>query len=135
MIEGLGVVGGRPNQIVDLFHLGLEIPFGLRTQFRDAVQLFVDVGDAVLPDLFFPRRGGQLVLEHAAVPVKRGQLAGLFVQGHLPQEIFHPFFDRGGGILVRIHLSVLVQVPEFTRPTLTDDQGQKWENPKHLEKV
>ena len=61
---------GRLSLVVDL---ALPAP---------AVEMFVDVGDAVFPDRVLPRRLGKVVLELAQIAVQRAALVGLFLDGH-----------------------------------------------------
>ena len=79
-----------------------------------AVEHLVDVGDAVLPDLVLPLRGGQRVAQHAAVAVERGQLAALLFEGHAAEQVLDPFVEAARGVLVGVHAAVLVEVdPAF----------------------
>ena len=59
-----------------------------------SVQVFVYVGDSVFPDRIFPFRCGKFVSQHSLISVQGGELAGLFLQRHLSEQVFDPFFDR-----------------------------------------
>ena len=76
----------------------------------DSVELLVDIGDPVRPDLVFPSIGRQGVLEDTAVPVQGGQLAGFFLQGHLADQVVQAVGQGSLRILVDIHPSVLVEI-------------------------
>src|SRR2546422_10648474 len=77
----------RPHMLFDV--VGVDAP-GTRAP---AIQVFVDVGYAVFPDLFLPIRSRQLVLQDALVAIKRCRLASLLFQSHLRQEIFDASID------------------------------------------
>ena len=82
--------------------------------FAHAVEHLVDVGDAVFPDLVFPPFGGQRVAQHAAVAVERGQLAALFLEGHLAEQVLDALVETAGRVLVGVHAAVLVEIdPAF----------------------
>src|SRR5205085_4131847 len=75
-----------------------------------AVQVLVNVGDAVLPNFLLPLRSRQLVFQNPAVAVQRRRLTGLLLQSHLRQEVFDAGADVGLLIFVSILPAVLVQV-------------------------
>ena len=73
-----------------------------------AIEVFVDVGDAVLPDLILPLRRGQLVFQYAVVAVQGSGLAGLLFQRHLRKQILNAFIDVSLRVFINIHPPVLV---------------------------
>ena len=75
-----------------------------------AVQVLIDVADAVLPDGVFPGRRRQFVRKHARVPVQRRELAALFLERHPREQIVDAPVHRHARIFVRILLPVLVEV-------------------------
>ena len=86
----------------------------------DAVQLLVDVRQAVSPGLRLPgvRRKG--VLQDAAHAVQGGQLASLFLERHLPQQVLDPVLQPGFRILENVHFAVFV---EIRPPVVVDIPG------------
>ena len=100
-VERAGVEG--PRQIV---HRVGEVvgPAGV------AVDVFVDVADAVFPERSLPGSGGQLVLGDAREAIPGDHLRGLFLQAHAREQVG----DAGVGverrILVGILLAVLVEI-------------------------
>ena len=76
----------------------------------DAVEMLVDVPDAILPYGLFPSWCWQLIHQNAAVSVERCHLRGLFLDVHLREEIVDAALDRRRWIFVAIHPAVLVQV-------------------------
>ena len=92
---------------------------------EDAVVHLVDVGDAVLPDLVFPLRGGQRVIERAAfVAVEGGQLTGFLLQRHLGKEVLDPGVHRLGRVLVYVAPTVFVQVDPAVVVKLRPQRGE-----------
>ena len=87
----------------------------------DAVQLLVDVRQAVGPDLGLPGVRRQGVLEDAAHAVQGGQLAGLLRERHLPQQVLDPVLQPGFRILENVHLAVFV---EIRPPVVVDILGR-----------
>ncbi len=78
------------------------------------VQLFVDIGDTVFPDLILPSFGGQGVFQDTPEAVEGGHLATFFFQCHLVQKVLYTRFDRGFGIFINVFYAVLVKVyPPF----------------------
>src|SRR5205085_6460689 len=61
----------------------------LRPLLAPAVQVLVNVGDAVLPNLPLPLRRRQLVLQNPTVAVQSRRLAGLLLQRHLREQILY----------------------------------------------
>ena len=76
----------------------------------DAVQLLVDVRQAVGPDLRLPGICRKGIFQDAAHAVQGGQLTGLFLERHLPQQVFDPVLHPGFRILKNVHLAVFVEI-------------------------
>ena len=94
--------------------MSLEGEGVLGSEAAHAVVLLVDVADAVFPHLVLPSLGGQGVGEHAARAIERSQLAGLFLYGHLLQQVGHAGINRCAAVFIDIHAPVLVEVyPTF----------------------
>ena len=75
-----------------------------------AVQVFVDVADAVLPKRLLPRWRRQFVLRHPREPIPCGHLRGLFLQRHAREQIRDPRLHVQTTVFVRIPLPVLIQI-------------------------
>jgi hypothetical protein len=76
----------------------------------DAIQVFIDVADAVFPDRAFPFCGWQFVRKHARVAVQRRKLTRLLVERHLRQQVVDALIDGDRRILVGILRAVLIEV-------------------------
>src|SRR6185295_8152946 len=74
------------------------------------VEVLVDIGDAIFPDLILPIRSWKFVLEHTVVAIERGCLAGFFFEVHLREKIADASLDIYFRILINIHATVLVQI-------------------------
>ena len=117
-VERPGVLGCRPHE-GHAGRVGSQLPVGI------AVQVLVDVGDAVLPQIFgAPVFGGQIVGHDAVVSVERGALHGLFVQGHPGNEVVQALVLGLGGVLVDVLAAVLIEVdPAVVVDILARDHG------------
>ena len=106
-VQGFRVGGCRPDVGI-LF--GLKHSPGVDVR----IQMLVYRAHAVLPYPVLPFRGGKVVLQHAPVAVEGDHLAGLFFQGHLPQEVLYAGIDGRGRVFVDVHAAVFVKVdPAF----------------------
>ena len=88
-----GVLDKPPLDGIERFHMvgeGIdEVPV-LVVGTSHAVQLLVDVRQSVGPDFVLPAFCRERIPQDPAGPVQRDQLAGLLLQGHLPQQVLHP---------------------------------------------
>ena len=87
----------------------------------NTVEMLVNVGDAVLPQLGLPFWRRQFIFQRrgltgatTADAVKRCGLTGLLVEIHLSQKTFDAGVNWRPRILINIHATVLIQV----NPTL-----------------
>lgn len=76
----------------------------------ESVQVLVDIGDTILPELIAPRGSREVFLQNAVVSVKRGELAGFLLKRHSGDEIIQSFFDRLLGVFINILPAVLIEV-------------------------
>ena len=81
-----------------------------RAELPQTVCLFVDVGNAVLPDFLLPLRRGQRVFQHTTGSIEGCQLARLLLQRHLRQEVVYPRLQRCRRVFVNIHHPILIEV-------------------------
>jgi hypothetical protein len=85
--------------------------------------LFIDVGDAIFPDLGFPGGCGKGVSQYAAEAVERAKLAGFLIDVHLGQQVVDAFFEGLGGIFVDIHHSIFIEIDPFLVVKVCTDRG------------
>ena len=103
LMQGLDVVAEGIDQVVVVL-----------IAVAHAVEMLVDVGDAVLPYPFFPFRGRKGPGQDAPVAIDRHQLAGLLIDRHLREQVFHALFHASGGVFVDVLDTILVEVyPSF----------------------
>ena len=75
-----------------------------------SVAMFVDIADAVFPNLLFPFLGRARVLENSFVTIDRSHLSGFFFDGHLTDQIGNPIFDGSFRIFIGVLFAVLIPV-------------------------
>ena len=73
-----------------------------------AIEVFIDICNAVLPYFIFPFWRRQLVLQNTAVSVQRCGLTSLFVKSHLPQQVFDSTVDVSLRIFVNVLAAILI---------------------------
>ena len=109
-VDRAGVL--RPGQVV--VRVGEVVgPAGV------AVDVLVDVADAVLPDGGVPGGRGQFVRQDARKAIERGELRGFLFDCHAAEQVGDAVLDGDRRILVGIAGAVLVQVD----PTLVVEGG------------
>ena len=108
IVKGFRMIRGRPNQRVDFLDLGPVVPFGGRPEFRNPIQLLINVRNPVFPYFLLPTRGGHLVFQYPPIAIQRCQLAGFFLHRHLRKKVFHPLLNRPGCIFVGIQFPIFI---------------------------
>ena len=82
-----------------------------------AIEVLINVGDTVFPDLILPIGRRQLVFQRrlrarpAAPDTVQGRgLTSLFLQSHLREQVFNAAIERGLRIFVNVHPTILVKI-------------------------
>ena len=89
---------------------GIDIVLEAAGALADSVQMFVYVGQTVLPDFPLPTVARKRILQDTPGTVQGYKLAGLFLESHAPEKVLDPVLDRSLRILVNIFLPVLVEI-------------------------
>ena len=108
-----GVLNEPPLHGVEGLHMireGIDIVLEAAGALADSVQMFVYVGQTVLPDFGFPTVTGESIAQNPSGTVQGYELAGLFLESHAPEKVLDPVLDRSFRILVNIFLPVLVEI-------------------------
>ena len=101
-------------QGLDMVAEGIDQVIMVLVAFAHAVEVLVDVGDAVFPDPLLPFRSRECPGQDTAVAVDRNQLAGFFVDRHLLQQVLDARINALRRIFIDVLDAVLVEVdPSF----------------------
>src|SRR5258708_2863046 len=83
--------------------LGSSIP-------RHPIQMLVDIGDPILPNLILPAGSRKLIFQYTAKAIKRRCLAGLFFETHLPQQIGNTPFHGLSRVFKDVFNTIFVEI-------------------------
>ena len=84
--------------------------FWLLPPARNAVDVLVNVGKAVLPEFFLSLSSREIVFHDPLISIERDELTRLLVEVHMSDKIINARVDLGLGILVGVTPPVLVQI-------------------------